>query len=194
MSLEHERDLDEHTIRVRLEILPGDISEEDLALTNELRQDTFLTVNNLGTIVPTGEEKVIIRGGPAPIDILMAIQGAATFVSIHRDTFEQVLHDAADLVAICAGVAPLVKGLFDSHKKRASPESGPLKVTVTFKQDKIASISVEAKDVEGEEAGLKLAQKVYQQYPTQASLISTRSGVSVTAQVPKQPRRKRGRH
>jgi hypothetical protein len=192
MRSEYEGDLNENTIRVHLEILPADISQEDLALTNELRNDILGTVNNLGASVPPNEEKV--RGGPSPLDILMALQGAATFVSIHQDAFEQVINTSADLVTICFTIVPFIKSLFDSHKKHAATSSGPLKVTLTFNQNQISSISVEAKDIETEEAGLKLAQKFYQQYPTQAPQISIHSTVSVTAQPPKQPRRRRGQH
>jgi hypothetical protein len=180
---------DAEELAITLELLPEGIYEADLALVAAVGRATVETLEGEGyTVKPVARGQ---RGGDFVMQVLALLEAVPADVWAHRELVERVMTDAGTLVGICTGVVPLLSRVFQAHKQQEVKQHvnhQPLKMTLEIDGH---PVSVEAQDVEEAEATIKLAKRIYEQYPDAAKKVTPRSSVKVKGTLPAQPQRKR---
>ena len=181
---------DPQQLSVTLELLSEGFYEADRALVGDVGR---ATVEGL-----EGEDGYIVqpvargqRGGDFVVQVLTTLATVPVEVWTHKELVERVMTDAGTLVTVCVGVVPLVRRVFQAHKRQEEKRPvvlQPIKMTLEIAGQQV---TVEAQDVEGAEAGIKVAARFYGQHTDAAKKVTARSSVKVKGAVPAQPQRKR---
>jgi len=180
------------TIWLEIEAEEGEKGEDadigDIIAANNVGRDTIEALREEGYTVnlPTGAT----RGGPEIlVEVVTTVSNVVANAWEHKEIYERVLADASALVGICGGIVPVVKWLFQAHKKRAGNEEAPMKITVDIDE---LSVVVEAADMElAEEAAIKLANQLYISNPAAAAKVTAKSKTRIKGHLPRKARRKR---
>jgi hypothetical protein len=161
---------------IKLEIVPEDPHNADLALIDAIGRDTSDTLRRDGcTIEPiyTGQ-----RGGFL-VDVLIP---TLTAIWAQKDV---ILADGSALVTILMPVVLIIKHLLDVQEKRLGKESmqqSAIKITVEIDGE---PISVEAPDLQTADAAMKLARRFQSQHPTVSKKATKDSKLKIRARVSK---------
>lgn len=175
---------------ILFELVPEKSDENDSALINTLgREITTQLQYDEGFIV--GSAVYSGQKGGFLVELVMAIQQVGAMAWDNHALIAEGIADLSGLVAVFAGVLPVLKRIVHAHEKQVGKTEStarPIKMTVEIDG---VPVVIETAEVEQADAALKLALKYRSLYPDKAMGVTAKSKTKVQGQVPERKRRPR---